>query len=301
MGGWLWHRRGKSQERGILVIGFGWGSIEQTASLSSKSSAASKQIVTPTPNLEQGIHGVPLPPVSSLAALSFSTATEAFGQFWLRSSSPCKVNCCQVQCGLIGFGMLVTSLCPRLAIQRISFAALTPRATAALKLPSRPTSAIKLGSTAVMRAPTGVGLPSLYDGNNRQQQLGPRGSESFFVNKQGLKIATYFWPSEAATNTKAVVIAVHGHGAHSQNEWLRRQVSSASIHTNASASILHALLLIRDPASRRSIADPGFRHSTRQGFQYAVLTSKGWDSLKVHATSDALLKHSTTMFVTCCN
>lgn len=43
------------------------------------------------------------------------------------------------------------------------------------------------------------------------------------MNKQGLKIATYFWPSEAATNTKAVVIAVHGHGAHSQNEWLRRQ------------------------------------------------------------------------------
>ena len=76
-----------------------------------------------------------------------------------------------------------------------------------------------------MRAPTGVSHPSLYDGSDRQQQLGPRGSESFFVNKQGLKIATYFWPSEAANNPKAVVIAVHGHGAHSQNEWLKRQVS----------------------------------------------------------------------------
>ena len=76
-----------------------------------------------------------------------------------------------------------------------------------------------------MRGATGVSLPSLYDGNNRKQQLGPRGSESYFVNAQGLKIATYFWPSETSSNTKAVVIAVHGHGAHTQNEWLKRQVS----------------------------------------------------------------------------
>ena len=79
-------------------------------------------------------------------------------------------------------------------------------------------------SEAAMRAPTGVSLPSLYDENNRQQQLGPRGVESFFVNKQGLKIATYFWPSEVSDKTKAVVLAVHGHGAHIQNEYLRRQV-----------------------------------------------------------------------------
>lgn len=79
-------------------------------------------------------------------------------------------------------------------------------------------------SAAAMRAPTGVDLPSLYDPNNRQQQLGPRGVETFFVNKQGLKIASYFWPSEAPKNTKAVVLAVHGHGAHIQNEYLRRQV-----------------------------------------------------------------------------
>ncbi len=79
-------------------------------------------------------------------------------------------------------------------------------------------------SEAAMRAPTGVSLPSLYDANNRQQQLGPRGVESFFVNKQRLKIATYFWPSEVSDKTKAVVLAVHGHGAHIQNEYLRRQV-----------------------------------------------------------------------------
>ena len=85
MVGWLWHRRGKSQERGVLGIGFSWGSIEQTASLSSESSATGEQIVTPTPNLEQGIHGVSSPLVFSLPALSFSTATGAFGHFWLRS------------------------------------------------------------------------------------------------------------------------------------------------------------------------------------------------------------------------
>lgn len=80
-----------------------------------------------------------------------------------------------------------------------------------------------------MRGPTGVSRPSLYDSNNRQQQLGPHGSETFFINKQGLKIATYFWPSDASQDTKAVVIAVHGHGAHTQNEWLKRQVSSAQV------------------------------------------------------------------------
>ena len=53
-----------------------------------------------------------------------------------------------------------------------------------------------------MKAPTGVEHASLYDQNNRQQQLGPSGVETFFVNKQGLKIATYFWPSDAPRDTK---------------------------------------------------------------------------------------------------
>lgn len=202
------------------------------------------------------------------------------------------------------FDMLVTSPCPRLAIQQIAFAALSRRATAAFKVPRLPTCAISLGSSAVtkeMRAPTGVSLPSLYDGNNRQQQLGPKGSESFFMNKQGLKIATYFWPSEAAHNTRAVVIAVHGHGAHSQNEWLRRQVSSASMHSTASASIPYTPSLIRDLANRRSTMDPGLKPSTRQDSQCVALTNKGWGSLRVHVTSDAMLNHLTTMFATCCS
>ena len=200
--------------------------------------------------------------------------------------------------------LVTTSLCPRLAIQQIAFAALSRSATAAPKILRVPTCAINLGSSAVtqeMRAPTGVSLPSLYDGSHRQQQLGPRGSESFFVNKQGLKIATYFWPSEAANNPKAVVIAVHGHGAHSQNEWLRRQVSLATIRTTVSTSNPHALLLFRDQANPRSTMDPGFRPSTRQDFRFVVLISKDWGSLRVHVTSDAMLSRSTTMFVTSCN
>lgn len=81
MVGRLWHRRGKPQERGILGTGFGRSGIEQTASLSGKSSPAGEQSVTPTPNLEQGVHGAASPIVSSLAALSFSTATEHLGSF----------------------------------------------------------------------------------------------------------------------------------------------------------------------------------------------------------------------------
>ena len=131
--------------------------------------------------------------------------------------------------------MLRTSLLPRLVVRPsnvlyFSTATVSAPKLSRVELPIRCGQSINLASAAVpqgMRAPTGVSLPSLYDGSNRRQQLGPRGSESFFVNKQGLKIATYFWPSEAASNSKAVVIAVHGHGAHSQNEWLKRQVSSA--------------------------------------------------------------------------
>ena len=93
-----------------------------------------------------------------------------------------------------------------------------------------------------MKAPTGVEHASLYDQNNRQQQLGPSGVETFFVNKQGLKIATYFWPSDAPKDTKAIVLAVHGHGAHIQNEYLKRQVQivlclTTRVHSNFYSSL----------------------------------------------------------------
>lgn len=41
------------------------------------------------------------------------------------------------------------------------------------------------------------------------------------VNKQGLKLAAYWWP--AHTKAKGIVHIIHGHGAHLQNEFLARQ------------------------------------------------------------------------------
>lgn len=77
-----------------------------------------------------------------------------------------------------------------------------------------------------MQAKTGVRHASLYSEDTRHHQLGPRGVESMFVNRQGLKLATYFWPADNPGTTKAVVLGVHGHGAHLQNEYLKRQVST---------------------------------------------------------------------------
>ena len=76
----------------------------------------------------------------------------------------------------------------------------------------------------IIQAKTGVRHESLYTPDSRQDQLGPHGVESVFVNQQGLKIATYFWPSVNPSQTTAVILAVHGHGAHLQNEYLKRQV-----------------------------------------------------------------------------
>lgn len=77
----------------------------------------------------------------------------------------------------------------------------------------------------MMQAKTGVKHASLYSEHTRQDQLGPKGVESMFENRQGLKLATYFWPAHDPNNTQAVILGVHGHGAHLQNEYLKRQVS----------------------------------------------------------------------------
>lgn len=99
-----------------------------------------------------------------------------------------------------------------------------------LKSASRPSpSRLNGGSghrSPVMQAKTGVKHASLYSESTRQDQLGPRGVESMFVNGQGLNLAAYFWPSDNPNNTTAVVLCVHGHGAHLQNEYLKRTVST---------------------------------------------------------------------------
>ncbi|GAB4822633.1 hypothetical protein N2152v2_009679 [Parachlorella kessleri] len=68
---------------------------------------------------------------------------------------------------------------------------------------------------------TRKGIPaSFYDTVSHKSLLGEHGVEKELVNKQGLKLATYYWPAEHA---KAVLIFVHGHGAHLLFEMLRGQ------------------------------------------------------------------------------
>lgn len=56
--------------------------------------------------------------------------------------------------------------------------------------------------------PTGVRHKSLFEGSPRSHQLGPHGREGVLVNKQGLKLAAYWWP--AHTKAKGIVHIIHG-------------------------------------------------------------------------------------------
>ena len=159
-----------------------------------------------------------------------------------------------------------------------------------------------------MKAPTGVEHASLYDQNNRQQQLGPSGSETFFVNKQGLKIATYFWPSDAPKDTKAVVLVVHGHGAHIQNEYLKRQVKqvvclTSHVHSNFRIIAFESSLVRigRDLVNPKFIRALGFKPSIEQAIRFVALTSRGWAFQRVHASCAAMSSLLTIMSVTSYN
>lgn len=56
-----------------------------------------------------------------------------------------------------------------------------------------------------------------YHSDAGRDQLGPRGYGEYFENKDGLMVCSYFWP---AAEPKAVVLLCHGHGSHTQFEWL---------------------------------------------------------------------------------
>ncbi|KAL4858716.1 Protein Hikeshi [Chlorella vulgaris] len=66
--------------------------------------------------------------------------------------------------------------------------------------------------------PRGV-PPTVYDEVPAEQFLGPAGQHRVMKNKDGLALQTYFWP---AADAKAVVLFVHGHGAHLMFEILRQ-------------------------------------------------------------------------------
>ena len=56
------------------------------------------------------------------------------------------------------------------------------------------------------------------------QYLGPHGVHRVMENKDGLHLQSYFWP---AADAKAVVLFVHGHGAHLMFEILKQTVRPA--------------------------------------------------------------------------
>jgi acylglycerol lipase len=57
-----------------------------------------------------------------------------------------------------------------------------------------------------------------YDDADPALFLGPRGAQSTMVNRKGLRLKALFWPAQDA---KAVLVFVHGHGAHLMFELLR--------------------------------------------------------------------------------
>lgn len=59
-----------------------------------------------------------------------------------------------------------------------------------------------------------VGVPTTcYDEVEAELYLGPHGQRHEMMNKDGLRLQTYFWPA-APSSAKAIVLFCHGHGAH---------------------------------------------------------------------------------------
>ncbi|CAG9464805.1 unnamed protein product [Pedinophyceae sp. YPF-701] len=53
-----------------------------------------------------------------------------------------------------------------------------------------------------------------------KQSLGPHGRQKYVYNKQGLRLATYWWPAQ---KPKGTVLIVHGHGSYVDYEYLKDQ------------------------------------------------------------------------------
>eukprot|EP00884_Botryococcus_braunii_P002740 jgi/Botrbrau1/12467/Bobra.0169s0014.1 len=62
----------------------------------------------------------------------------------------------------------------------------------------------------------------LFEGEPAENQLGRTGKRSNLINRQGLRLSSYFWP--ATGEAKGVVLVVHGHAA-----YLMEQVLSAKV------------------------------------------------------------------------
>ncbi|KAK9908837.1 hypothetical protein WJX75_003567 [Coccomyxa subellipsoidea] len=60
--------------------------------------------------------------------------------------------------------------------------------------------------------------PSLFSQEPKSEALGASGFQDSFVNAQGLRIASYYWPAQKSA--RAVMLFVHGHGAYLMHELL---------------------------------------------------------------------------------
>lgn len=67
---------------------------------------------------------------------------------------------------------------------------------------------------------------SLFASESLITQMGQRGKVSSFVNAQGLRLTSYFWP---AAQPRAVIQLNHGNGAYVM-EFLRTQVLTSGCH-----------------------------------------------------------------------
>lgn len=71
--------------------------------------------------------------------------------------------------------------------------------------------------------------PHLFEGEPAENQLGPHGKRSNLINRQGLRLTSYFWP--AVGEAKGVLLYVHGHAAYLMEQLLLSKVSDKDLHT----------------------------------------------------------------------
>jgi hypothetical protein len=70
--------------------------------------------------------------------------------------------------------------------------------------------------------------PHLFNEEPAENQLGPHGRRSNLINRQGLRLTTYFWP--AIGEAKGVVLFVHGHAAYLMEQLLLSKASLQGSH-----------------------------------------------------------------------
>ena len=97
----------------------------------------------------------------------------------------------------------------------------SPEDPASLLVAEQSSLTIVETTVTVEELPSGVPR-TIYDETDTALLLGPTGSETIMVNRQGLKLKRYFWAAPSNT-AKCTLLFVHGHGAHQCFELLNYQ------------------------------------------------------------------------------